>query len=242
MTDGTGSDVIAHFKAGFETLRRYPTLALPPLAVQVALLVVMLLIWGGATGMGVLMGGMMGGGAGAVVGGGAGFVVGALLFMLLTGLSSLVASGVVIVMARDAVAGRDPGMGDAVGAVLGRLLDVVLASVMVAVVVTVGMFFFVLPGLVAAFFLVFTLPAVLLDGQGAVAALKRSATAVAANLGSVAVLFVGGVIVFAATAVLAGILGWVPLLGHLARAALFGVSIAYMSVVCVRTYQALPRP
>ena len=232
MTNRAGSDAVSHFKAGWEVLKRYPVLLVPPLGAQVIVVVLAVLFLGSVAGLTV---------AGGLAGGLAGLLAGGALFMLLGGLLSLIASGVVIVMARDALAAREPVMVEALNAVIARFLDVLVASLLLTLIVGVGMLFFVVPGLLAAFFLIFTLPAVLLEGQGAVDALRRSAYLVKENIGPVAGLVIGGILAAVVTAIVSRILEVVPILGHLAAALLAGVFITYLSVVGVRVYQSLPR-
>ncbi len=228
----TGSDPVGQFKAGLETLRRYPVLVVPEVAVQAILFVLALIFFGGAVTMFAL---------GGVAGGVASAVGGFLLLVVIGGIVSLVASGVVIVMARDALAGRDPDIGAAVSAVTARFVDVLFASVIAMIMVGVGLVLFVIPGLMAAFFLIFTLPAVLLDGNGAVDALRRSFSVVRQNVGPVIGLIIGWIIVGVVTVIVAKVLGLVPILGALASAVLFGAVIAYLTVVVVSVYQSLPR-
>ncbi len=231
MTNGGASDIVGHFRSALDVMKRYPVIAVPPLAAAAVMFVLTLLFIGGAATAVVL-----GGGAG-LLGAFAGFFV----FTLIGGLLQLIASAVTIVMARDALAAREPSMGDALGAVMARLADVVVAAVLVMVIVGIGTVLLVLPGLVAGFFLVFTLPAVLLDGRGAVDALKRSASLVKDNLGPVVGLVVGIILAWVVVVIVGKILGLVPLLGQLASAVLIGVFVAYLTVVAVRVYQALPR-
>ncbi len=231
MTNGAGSDIVGHFRTGLDVLKQYPVMVIPPLVVQVVMAVLTVLFIGGAL-------------TAVVLGGGAGFV-GALLvgflFTLVVGVVSLIASGVTVLMARDALAGREPSMGDALGGVMSRLGDVLIASLLVMVIVGIGMIFLVLPGLVAAFFLIFTLPAVLLDNQGAIEAIKRSATLVKDNLVTVILFVVGCIVAAIVVAIVSAILGYVPIVGQLATAVVTGIFIAYLSAVVVRVYQTLPR-
>ncbi|HSE94796.1 MAG TPA: hypothetical protein VLD61_02840 [Methylomirabilota bacterium] len=242
MTDGSGPDVVGYFREGLLVLRRYPMLIVPPLAVQVIVFVLTVLLLGGGLGIGMIFGGILGGLPGGSVAGLAGLIAGAILLTLLSFLLSLIASSLVVVMAREALAAREPTIGPALDAVMSRFLDVVLISILLVVIIGLGMLFLVLPGLVAAFFLVFALPAVLLDGSRATEALGRSARLVRANLGPVAGFFVGGLLAAVASAILSTILEVVPLLGHLAAAVLAGVFISYVTVVGVRVFQSLSRP
>jgi hypothetical protein len=248
MSDHASPDLVGLFRSGAQALTRHPVLLVPPLAVHVLAFVLLLVVLGGTAGMGALMGGlmggMMGGQEGAVAGGVAGLLGGMLLFGLLFGLAvgllSLVASGVVVVMGRDALAGREPVLGDALGAVLGRLGAVVGASVLVTLVVGIGLLLLVLPGLVAMVFLMFALPAVLLDGQRAVEGLRRSVALVRANLGLALGFVVGAILAAVAAWIASAIVSVVPVLGHLAAAVVNGALISYLTVVGVGVYQALP--
>jgi hypothetical protein len=242
MTNGSGSDLVKHFQAGFDTLKRYPILIVPPLAVHVLIFVLILLVVGGTAGIGFLMGGLMGGRAGATAGGMAGLALGGLVFMVLTILLSLIAAAVVLVMAREGLARREPDLGAGWAAVQARLGPVVVASLLVAVIVGVlGALSFGVLGAVAGFFLVFTLPAAVLDGYGGADALRRSFALVKENLATVLGLVVGFILVAVAAMLVSAILHLVPLLGGLAAAALQGVLVAYLTVVGARVYFGLPR-
>jgi membrane-anchored glycerophosphoryl diester phosphodiesterase (GDPDase) len=239
MTNGAGPDIFEDFKVGLELLKRYPVMVAPPLIAMV-IAVVLLLVFGGGVGAMMVVGGMTAGGPGM-----AGAVVGSILFGLvffaLAMLINLICHAVVVVMARDALAGREPSMGDAFGAVIARLGDVVVASVLFAVLVGVASLFLVVPGLIVGFFLMFTLPAVVLDQFGAVEALKRSFNLVKDNLGACLGLVIGAVVAAVIMAIVSGILRHVPVIGQLASALLAGAFVAYLTIVGVRVYQALPR-
>jgi hypothetical protein len=211
-------------------IKQHPEMAVPTLAVQVLVFVLTIVFFGGAA-------------AAVFVGGGAGLlgaILGGFLLWLVNGLLTLVASAVTIVMAREALDGRPTSIGDAVSAVLGRLGDVVVASVLFGLIVFVASLVLVIPGIVAAFFLMFALPAVLLDGVGGVEALGRSARLVRRNLGPALGLVIGMVLLMAALGIVLGVLGHVPLLGQLAAALLVGVFAGYVAIVAVRVYRLLP--
>lgn len=235
-------DVVAHFRLAYETILRFPLLIVPPLAVAVLGFVLFLVVFGGVAGLGALGGWMQGGGEGAFVGGLVGFVLGILMFVLVMGIVGLLSSGMVMVMARDALAGREPVWGDALGAVVGRLGAVVMASGLVMAVVWLGFLLLVIPGLVATVLLIFTLPAMLLDGLGAVAGMKRSVALVRRHVGPVIGLIVGSLLVVVGVAIASWIVGLIPFLGGLASFVLHGAAISYLTVVVVRFYRALATP
>ncbi len=239
MTNGPRPDVVADFRTGFDTIKRYPVIAAPPL---IAMVIGFLLKWvflGAGAGM-FLVGGAVGGAAG-VAGAVAGGLMLFLVFIVLVMLLNLVASAAVVVMARDANTSREPSIGAAVDAVTSRLGAVVIAAVIFSVIVGIASLFFVIPGLVAAFFLMFTMPAVLLDGLGAVDAISRSARLVKDNLGPALGLVIGAIVGMVVLWIASLILNVVPILGPLAAMLLAGAFFAYLTVVGVRVYLALPR-
>jgi hypothetical protein len=242
MAGGTDGDLVGHFRAAYETVVRFPLLIAPPLVVGVLGFALLFFIGGGVTAIGALLGGAMGGGQGMAAGGLMGLVLGVLVFGVVMGLLGLLSSGMVVVMARDALSGREPVLGDALAAVVGRLGAVVAASSLAMAVVAVGFLLFVIPGLLAAVLLMFTLPAVLLDGHGAVDGMRRSVAAVRGHPGPAIGLVVGSLLVLVGVGVASWIVGLVPFLGGLASFVLHGAALSYLTVVGVRVYQALGTP
>jgi hypothetical protein len=242
MTAAANADLVEHFRAGLDTLQRYPSLLVPPLAVGVIAFGLLLLIGGGGAAMGAVMGGLLGGGPGAAAGGIAGLLAGVAVFALLTWLVGLVACGTVVVMAGDALAGREPSLGGAAATVLGRLGGLVMVGAIFGAAVGIGLVLFVVPGIVAAVFLVFTTPALLLDGRRALGAVQRSIDVVRTHPGPVVGFVVGAVLVAAAVGVAGWVVSVVPFVGGLASVALHVGAVSYLTVVGVRLYQALAVP
>ena len=242
MASGTDGDLVGHFRVAYDTVVRFPLLIAPPLLVAVLGFALLFFIGGGATVMGALMGGAMGGGGGAAAGGIAGLVLGVLVFGAVMGVLWLLSSGMVVVMARDALGGREPLLGDALTAVVARLGAVVVASGLVMAVVAIAFLFLVIPGIVAAVLLMFTLPAVLLDGLGAVDGMWRSVAVVRGHVGPVVGLVAGSLLVFVGVAIASWIVGLVPFLGGLAAFVLHGAAVSYLTVVGVQFYRTLRTP
>ena len=130
-------------------------------------------------------------------------------------------------------------MGDALAAVTRRLGAVAVAASLVGLIVMIGFVFLVIPGIVAAVFLMFTLPAVLLDGLGAVDAMRRSAALVRTHVGPVIGFVVGCLLVFVGMGIASWILSFVPFLGGLASFVLQGAAMSYLTVVGVHFYGLL---
>ena len=153
----------------------------------------------------------------------------------------LLSSGMVVVMARSALGGREPALGDALAAVARRLGAVAVAASLVGLIVMIGFLFLVIPGIVAAVFLMFTLPAVLLDGLGAVDGMRRSAALVRAHVGPVVGFVVGCLLVLVGHRRSPSwiLVVRIPFLGGLASFVLHGAAVSYLTVVGVHFYALL---
>lgn len=94
--------------------------------------------------------------------------------LLLYGLVLPLTQGALTIGAADRILGGADGWRDHWGALLRRTPLLVSALVPVALILAVGFLLAMLPGLVLAFFFLFVIPVVLLEGLGGTAALKRS--------------------------------------------------------------------
>ena len=239
MASVTDGDVVGHFRLAYQTLLRFPVLIAPPIVAGILAFALFLFIGGGGAVLGALMGGAMGGGHGAAAGGIAGFALGVLVFVLVMSVLWLLSSSMVVLMARDALGAREPVLGDAFAAVMGRFGAVAVASGLVTIIVWVCFLFLIIPGIIAAVLLMFTLPAVLLDGLGAIDGMRRSVAVVRAHVGPIVGLVVGGLLVLVGVAIASWTVGLVPFLGALASFALHGAAVSYLTVVVVHYYQML---
>jgi|RhiMetdeSRZDD1v2_1073273.scaffolds.fasta_scaffold112417_6 hypothetical protein len=239
MSNGSRPDIVADFRAAFETLKRYPVIAAPPLIAMAVGFVLKLVFLGAGAGM-FVVGGAVGGSAGMAGALASGLFL-FLIFIVLVMLLNLVAHAAVVVMARDATASREPSIGTAVDAVMSRLGSVAIAALIFSVIVGIASLFFVIPGLIAALFLMFTMPAVILDGLAPMDAVSRSFRLVKDNFGTVIGLVIGAIVAMVVLWVALLILGMVPVVGPLATMLLAGAFFAYLTAVGVRVYLALPR-
>jgi hypothetical protein len=155
------------------------------------------------------------------------------------GTLGLLSSGMVVVMARSALSGVEPVLGDALAGVVRRLGAIVVAMSLVGIIVMIGLLFLVIPGIVAAVFLMFTLPAVLLDGLGAVDGMRRSAALVRTHPGPVVAFLIGCLLVLVGMGIASWVLSFIPFLGGLASFVLQGAAVSYLTVVGVHFYGLL---
>ena len=163
------------------------------------------------------------------------------MFMAIAMAVNLISSAVVVVMADDALTARAPSLASAYGRVIARLPDVMGACILSAVIIGITSILLIIPGLIAAFFLMFALPAVLLDGARPIESLRRSARLVRDNVGRTLGLVAGAIVASVVLWVISIVLHGVPVVGHLVSMLLGGVLVAYLTTVAVRVFRTLPR-
>jgi membrane-anchored glycerophosphoryl diester phosphodiesterase (GDPDase) len=159
------------------------------------------------------------------------------LVAVIASLLALIACAMTIGMAQEALTKGTTSLNtgwDMAKEVLG---PVILVSILICVIIGIGLVIWIIPGIIAAFFLLFTLPAVVLDKFNAVDAIKKSFDIVKANLSDVVVIFIALVVIWLIIAVVQRILNIIPVLGPLVGALLGGLFGGYASVVIVRCYR-----
>jgi uncharacterized membrane protein len=120
---------------------------------------------------------------------------------LMYGVAVPLTTGALTIIVADRATGGNAGVGQAFGLLFRRLGKLLSAWIPAFLLVVLGLFCLVIPGLVLGFLFVFVTPVVLLENVGGMAALKRSVALVKANVGQV---FVMGLI-FAAIRILSRI-------------------------------------
>jgi hypothetical protein len=115
------------------------------------------------------------------------FLLSLVLLVPLTLIGTFFATAALVPMVNDRAAGGNMTPGGAWARVGERAVPLIITSVLAAIAVAVGLIFFVLPGLILGFLFALAAPVVMLDDLAGVAALKRSAKLVMANLFAVVV-------------------------------------------------------
>lgn len=220
---------------GWTALRENPVLVVPPL---IALLIVFvlnyLLVGSVAVGM---MGAMMAGSRGMRIGSMGAMAGTALLIMGLSIVLSMVAGGTTVAMAHDTLVGRPTSLRSGLAATQRRLADLIIASILSSALILIGFLLFFVPGLVAAFFLLFTLPAVMLGGVSGTGALSASVRLVGNHLGETLILSAGLLVIGLLVGVVGVILRFIPVLGVLVTMILQAGLAAYAAAVIVAAYR-----
>lgn len=106
---------------------------------------------------------------------GALFVMGtSALIALIALIVNLVVAGVVIKYVGDVIEGGSPTLSSALNHVLKRMLDLIVASLLVTIIVSAGLLLLIVPGVILGIVLMLTIHAVILEGRGPIEALSRS--------------------------------------------------------------------
>ncbi len=233
MADSAESTQV--FQKGWATLRENLVLIVPPLIAFLIVLVLNYLLIGSiAVGM---MGAMTGGSPGVRMGSIGAMAGTALLIMGLSIVLSMVAGGATVAMAHDALVGKATTLGSGFAAAQRRLGDLVVASILASIVIMIGFMLFLVPGLIAAFFLLYTLPAVMLGGTSGTGALSTSVKLVNSHLGDSLILAVGLLVIGVLVGIVGMIFRFVPVLGALVTVILQAALAAYAAAVIVAAYR-----
>ncbi len=140
-----------------------------------------------------------------------GQLVGFVASLVSTAVSFVISAGI-IRGALDITEGRKFSLSEAFGKL--DYAKVIITSIIVSVLVTIGLLLFVLPGIVVAFLTIFALYFVVDDGTEPVASIKGSYRLVKDNIGDVLVLFIAsiGIAILGAIACLVGLLVAIPVI------------------------------
>jgi len=222
-------DIIAILKESLDVSKRNVAIFVPILIVGIISFFLAIILIGSSMATFAVKGGGISS-AGAMLGN-------IVLVAAIASLLALIACAITIGMAQEAISKGTTSLNTGWGMAQEGLGPVILASILICVIIGIGLFLLIIPGLIAAFFLLFTLPAVVLDKLGAVDAIKKSFDIVKANLSDCVILFIALVVIWLIIAIVQHILNFIPLLGPLVGALLGVLFGGYASVVIVRCYR-----
>ena len=171
-------------------------------------------------------------GAGAAAGG-------MLLFSIISGLVGLLTHSMTVGMADMAFQGEKATLKNGWARIVSRIVPVLIASILMGIIIGLGMIFLVLPGIILAFFLMFTLIAVVVSNLGAFQAIGRSFSTVGKNFGATFITF----LIIIGLAILTGLLNFIisliPFLGVVLSMIIFAIFTGFVTIFLVRVYQEM---
>ncbi|MGP6158531.1 MAG: hypothetical protein ACLPYS_13685 [Vulcanimicrobiaceae bacterium] len=222
-----------------EVLSKNWILAAPTAIASLLLSIVMLFVVVSAVGT-TLLGGVVGGHAGAAAGIGTALLFGGICSIV--GLCLvLLAQAVVIHASEDAWHGRRPNLGASLSAVLGRLPDLLIAALLMALIIgalcmtVIGIPFV----LVAGYFFIYVTPAVILGRESATRALGTSFRLARSRVGESVVAFIGLIAAAIVGVIANSLVSHIPLVNLLTAFAVGGLTSAYAALVQARFYDRL---
>ncbi|TAN43293.1 MAG: hypothetical protein EPN25_01165 [Nitrospirae bacterium] len=232
-------DIVKTYKESIDVAKTNPLILAPLVAVGLVMAVLSLVLVGGFARSAGMMGGM-GSPAGAV-----GAMAGAVFFAAILGVVGMVlyffAHGMTVGMANEAIETGTTSLGGGISVVTSRLPQLIVAALIVGLAVGIGMLLLVIPGIVAAFFLAFTFPLVIIENMPAVDAVKKSIEIVKANLNDVVIMFLIAIVIGVVSAIVGGLLRFIPVVGPLAASIINGIFGGYVTIVVVKVFIEIAR-
>jgi hypothetical protein len=170
----------------------------------------------------------------------AGMAIGRFVILMVVGsIIGLLGHGMTVFMAHDAITGSPVNLASAWNRTNARLLPLIIASLLVGIIVSLGFVLLIIPGIILAFLLIFTFVALMVDESGPTQAIASSFRVVRHNIAPVFVFF----LVLIALAVLVGIVNTVvsliPFLGSIIAIVVGAVYAAYVTILVVTVYEDL---
>ncbi len=162
---------------------------------------------------------------------------------LLSGIVGLVAHGMTITMIDDVLKTEKTNLKEGWSKTMRSIVPLVIAAVLVGAIVSIGFILLVLPGIIAIFFLMFSIVAVVSDETNGFSALAHSAKTVFRNFKATVVLFFVLIALGVLFGLLSIILGLIPILGvilGIVVSAVFGVFTTIFLVISYNNLEVNP--
>lgn len=216
--------------------RKYPLIYLPVLVVSLLVGLLMALFFGGP---GALPPGV---GTTLSAGEGAGIMANfwpMLLWAVVAGVLVVAGHSVTVLMTGQVLSHGSPSLKEGLDHARARLVPLLIAAGATALVVGAGFVLFVLPGLAAGFFLLFTFVAVALEGYDALTGMRKSVTVVKDRLSDAFVFYLLLIALGVLFALVNQIFLFIPIIGGILSILLSGLYSGYVSTLVVLAYREL---
>ncbi len=209
-------DIMGVLKNGIEVSKKNYIIFVPTIAVMAIMFVLSLIL----IGVGAMMAGVF-------------------LISIIGMILGLFAHGMTIGMAKEAIDTGSTSLASGINIAVSRFVPLLIAAIVVGIIVTIGLLLLIIPGLIAAFLLMFTFVAIVVDNMGAVEAMKKSFEVIKSQLSDAIILFIALIVVGVIFIIANMILNVIPFLGQLLGMILMGIFTGYISVVIVMAYKEL---
>lgn len=228
-------DPVAEAQNGFSLLLKNWILAVPTAIVSLLETILMVVVLASMVAA-VMTGGLGSGGLAAGIGAFGG-VAGLLLLVVL--LLGIIAHAAVMSAARDAWNGRQPDIGAGIAHGLSCFGNLLIAGIVICLMMIVATIIPVLGWLVVGFLMMYTFPAIVLGGEGAMAAIGSSYRLVTTNFAPTLIGYLAVVIVVVIGSILNRIFLGVFGLNFIVGLVIGGFTFAYAAIILGRFYTLL---
>ena len=172
--------------------------------------------------------------AGVGVAAGAMFIIG-----VISAFVGLLTHSMTVAMADTALKGEKATLQNGWSRLVSRIVPVIIASVLMGAIVGAGFIMLVLPGIILAFFLMFTLVALMVDDLGAFKAIGQSFKTVGRNFGATFITFLVILGLGILTGIASFIVALIPLLGAVLSMIIYAIFTGFITIFIVRVYRDL---
>lgn len=162
-----------------------------------------------------------------------------IVLLVVGGFLGLVGHGMTVLMAGDALDGGQISLAGAWTRSLARIVPLLIAAASVAALATVGTLLLIIPGIIVAFFLMFSFVALMLDDLGPFQALGRSIATVRDHFSAVFVLFLVLIALGFLVGLVSTVVALIPAVGGLLGALLNAAYVTYITIFVVTVYREL---
>ncbi len=162
------------------------------------------------------------------------------LLALIGGIISLIAEGISIIMSYEALEIGKTSLNSSITKVIQRLGSLIVAAILMSLVIGIGFFFFIIPGFIAIFFLIFTVAIVVIEDASPTEAMMKSYRVVRINMGNTFIYVGIAVFIILIGGIIGKIFETIPLIGKLVLSpALSGAIMAYLYAVLTVFYREI---
>jgi hypothetical protein len=164
---------------------------------------------------------------------------GMLIIGIISAFVGLLTHSMTVAMADTALKGEQATLQNGWSRIISRIVPVIIASILMGVIVGAGFIMLVLPGIILAFFLMFTLVALMVDNLGAFKAIGQSFKTVGKNFGATFITFLVILGLGILTGIAAFIVALIPLLGAVLSMIIYALFTGFVTIFIVRVYRDL---
>jgi len=133
------------------------------------------------------------------------------VYLIILAILGLIANGAIVSMAYAEITGEEMDYNTGIRIALDKLGPLLIASIIIGVGITIGTFLLVIPGLVFALLVMFSIQEIMIGGRDGIEAIKESINLVKANFGTC---LVYAIILMIVVAVVSTLLGLIPVIGN----------------------------